>query len=127
MSNYQRFFIGSIGGLTPVFMFLYAVDFERYFNDTSTLKLIGYCVRVIILFFVGGFVAYLHNDENKPFKLFEIGMGAPLSSLVTLLQHRFLTLLIQVFKRLQISQLFLPHMQQILKRLLMKLKNSRSL
>jgi hypothetical protein len=58
-------------------MFLVAVDWERYVVDAATLKLVGYCVRVIVLFFIGGFVAYLHNDEKQPFKLLEVGMGAP--------------------------------------------------
>lgn len=77
MSGYQRFFIGGIGGFAPVLMFLVAVDWERYVVDAPTIKLVGYCVRVMILFFIGGFVAYLHNDEKQPFKLFEVGMGAP--------------------------------------------------
>ena len=77
MSNSQRFIIGGIGGLAPVLMFLVAVDWERYVVDASTLKVIGYCVRVIVLFFIGGFVAYLHGDEEQPFKLFEVGLGAP--------------------------------------------------
>jgi hypothetical protein len=77
VSNYRRFIIGGIGGLAPVLMFLIAVDWEEYVVGATTLKVVGYCVRVIVLFGVGGFVAYLHSDERTPFKLFEIGLGAP--------------------------------------------------
>src|SRR5262249_28372704 len=42
-----------------------------------TLRGIGYAARVIALFFVGGFIAYLHADEEKPFKIFEIGVAGP--------------------------------------------------
>jgi hypothetical protein len=77
MSSYKRFLIGGIGGLAPVLMFLMAVDFERYIVEATTLKMLGYFIRVVVLFFVGGFVAYLHDDDVKPFKLFEVGLGAP--------------------------------------------------
>lgn len=77
MSNYKRFIIGGIGGLAPVLMYLVLVDWERYVVDMPTLTVVGYGVRVLILFFIGGFVAYLHSDERKPFRLFEVGIGAP--------------------------------------------------
>jgi SPOR domain len=77
MSNYERFLIGGIGALAPVLMFLVSVDWERYIVNATTLTVVGYSVRVLILFFIGGFVAYLHNDERQPVKLFELGLGAP--------------------------------------------------
>lgn len=77
MSNHKRFFIGGIGGLAPVLMFLISVDWEQFVVDAPPLKVVGYSVRVLVLFFIGGFVAYLHSDEHQPFKLFEVGLAAP--------------------------------------------------
>jgi hypothetical protein len=77
MSNSKRFLIGGIGGLAPILMFLITIDWDRYIVDSAMLKVVGYCIRVIVLFFIGGFVAYLHDDEQKPFKLFELGLAAP--------------------------------------------------
>ncbi len=77
MSNSKRFLVGGVGGLAPILMFLITVDWEHYVVDAAALKMVGYCVRVIVLFFIGGFVAYLHADEQKPFKLFELGLAAP--------------------------------------------------
>lgn len=77
MSNYKRFLVGGVGGLAPALMFLITVDWERYIVNSETIKVVGYFVRVLVLFFIGGFVAYLHTDEQKPFKLFELGLAAP--------------------------------------------------
>lgn len=77
VSGSKRFFIGGVGGLAPVFALLVAVDFEKNLVDTSTAQVLGYMVRALALFAIGGFIAWLHETEDKPFKLFEIGLGAP--------------------------------------------------
>jgi hypothetical protein len=81
----KRFLIGGAGGLAPVFAFLIAVDLEKQLNDTNLLQILGYSLRVLALFAIGGFIAWLHENEDKPFKLFEIGLGAPalLAGLIT--------------------------------------------
>lgn len=88
MSPKKRFFIGGFGALMPVLVSLLAIDIGAIFDDESTLttgNIIGVFIRYIILFLIGGFIAYLHEDEMKPFKLFEIGIAAPalISSLIT--------------------------------------------
>ncbi|WP_404358435.1 hypothetical protein [Methylotuvimicrobium sp. KM1] len=88
MSPKKRFFIGGFGALMPVLVSLLAIDIGAIFDDESTLttgNIIGVFIRYIILFLIGGFIAYLHEDEIKPFKLFEIGIAAPalISSLIT--------------------------------------------
>lgn len=77
MSVYKRFLIGGIGGLAPVLMFLALGDWDRYIIDATPYKIAGYGVRGLALFILGGIIAYLHSDERKPFKLFELGLGAP--------------------------------------------------
>ena len=77
MSALRRFLVGGIGGFAPVIALLIAADFVKNFVDSSTALQIGYFVRAFALFLIGGFVAWLHETENKPFKIFEIGLGAP--------------------------------------------------
>ena len=83
--GWKRFIVGGLGGLAPVFALLVAIDFERNLTDASVAKMFGYAVRVFALFAVGGFIAWLHENEGQMFKLFEIGVGAPalLAGLIT--------------------------------------------
>lgn len=77
MRTRNRFVVGGVGGLAPVLLFLITGDLVQYLIQLDTLRGIGYAARAIALFFVGGFIAYLHTDEDKPFKIFEIGLAAP--------------------------------------------------
>ena len=77
MSNHKRFLIGGVGGIAPVLMFLITIDLDRYFVETTTLKMLGYVIRGIALFSLGGLIGYLHDDELKAFKVFELGLAAP--------------------------------------------------
>src|SRR5262245_32066888 len=77
MTNKTRFLLGGIGALAPVLMFMINLDFERYFLEATTLKTVGYLVRGFILFLLGGFVAYLHDTEQKKITLFLLGLAAP--------------------------------------------------
>lgn len=88
MSAKQRFFIGGLGALMPVLVSLLAIDIGAMLDSGGNLttgNIVGFVIRYLILFGIGGFVAYLHNDEQKPFKLFELGIAAPalLTSLIT--------------------------------------------
>src|SRR5258707_446723 len=77
MTNRERFLIGGVGGLAPTLMLLATGDFERFFSNIAIVTAVGYLVRVVVLFFVGGFVVYLYRDEEQRMKLFQLGLGAP--------------------------------------------------
>ena len=77
MTALNRFIVGGVGGLAPVLLFLITGDLVQYWIQLDTPRGIGYTARAIALFLVGGFIAYLHSDENKPFKIFEIGIAGP--------------------------------------------------
>lgn len=77
VSSTKRFLIGGIGGLAPVIALLIVVDFEKQFLTATQAQNLGYLVRAFALFLIGGFVAWLHETEDKVFKVFEIGLGAP--------------------------------------------------
>ena len=84
----KRFLLGGGGALMPVFVSILAVDVgaQLMAGDGYTLaEVLGTAIRYTVLFIIGGLVAYLHVDEEKPFKLFELGIAAPalITSLVT--------------------------------------------
>lgn len=88
MTSYKRFFLGGGGALMPVLVSLLAIDIGATLDTEANLttgNIIGFAVRYLILFLVGGLVAYLHEEEKKPFKLFELGIAAPalITSLIT--------------------------------------------
>ncbi len=88
MTSKKRFLLGGGGALMPVLVSLLAIDIGAVLNDGSNLttgNIIGIAIRYWILFVLGGIVAYLHEDENKPFKIFELGIAAPalVTSLIT--------------------------------------------
>ncbi|HEU4388637.1 MAG TPA: hypothetical protein VFV34_12625 [Blastocatellia bacterium] len=77
LTTHKKILIGGLGALTPILLNLLALDLKTTFATTTLLVVAGYTVRVMILFYVGGLVAYLHKDEHKPIKLFELGIAAP--------------------------------------------------
>ncbi len=88
MTPQRRFLLGGGGALMPVLVSLLAIDLGALLDSESNLttgNIIGFAIRYVVLFIVGGVVAYLHEDETKSFKLFELGIVAPalITSLIT--------------------------------------------
>ncbi len=77
MKTYKKIFIGGLGALTPIIMNLMVVDLEVLLINVTLLAVLGYAIRVIILFYIGGITAFLHKDETSPVKIFELGIVAP--------------------------------------------------
>lgn len=77
MSNRQKIFIGGLGALTPIIMNLLILDLSGTLESIKWGVLVGYIIRVIVLFYIGGLIAFLHKDENSAIKLFELGIAAP--------------------------------------------------
>ena len=77
MTKRERILIGGVGGLVPVLMFLITGDFDRFFSHFALGVLCGYLVRATVLFFIGGFVANLYQEETQRIKVFQLGLGAP--------------------------------------------------
>jgi len=73
----EKIIIGGLGALTPVIMNLLVVDLRVLLLELTLIVVLGYVIRVIILFYLGGLVAFLHKDENNPLKIFELGIVAP--------------------------------------------------
>lgn len=88
MTPRKRFLLGGGGALMPVLVSILALDISALIAEKVYLSagnLIGLGIRYCVLFVIGGVVAWLHEDENKSFKLFELGIAAPalLTSIIT--------------------------------------------
>lgn len=88
MTSTKRFFVGGGGALMPVLISILAIDIGTMLDDDSTFNtanILGISIRYLVLFIIGGVVAYLHEDETNSFKLFELGVAAPalLTSLIS--------------------------------------------
>jgi hypothetical protein len=73
----RKIMIGGLGALTPILLNLVVVDLKTIFASMTALVLLGYLIRVVLLFYLGGLVAYFHKEEKKALKLFELGIVAP--------------------------------------------------
>lgn len=77
MKTYKKIFIGGLGALTPIIMNLLVIDLEVLLINLTFYSVLGYSIRVIVLFYLGGLIAFLHKDEINPVKIFELGIVAP--------------------------------------------------
>ncbi|MCU0644340.1 MAG: hypothetical protein MUC94_08755, partial [bacterium] len=77
MKTYKKIFIGGLGALTPIIMNLLVIDLEVLLINLTFYSVLGYSIRVIVLFYLGGLIAYLHKDEINIVKIFELGIVAP--------------------------------------------------
>lgn len=86
MTPKKRFLLGGIGAILPVFISLITIDIaSSLYTKFTAIFIVGLLLRYFFMFLIGGFVSYLHDDENKPFKLVELGIAAPalLSSIIS--------------------------------------------
>ncbi|MCK5533945.1 hypothetical protein KAI68_02430, partial [bacterium] len=77
MKTSKKIMIGGLGALTPVIMNLLIVDLDVLLVNLTFLAFIGYFIRVVVLFYLGGITAFLHKNENSAIKIFELGIVAP--------------------------------------------------
>lgn len=88
MTSKKRFMVGGGGALMPVLISILAIDISAVLGSDSSLNalnIFGIFIRYLVLFVIGGVVAYLHEEEASTFKLFELGIAAPalLTSLIS--------------------------------------------
>lgn len=77
MDTRKRILYGALGGVAPVVVNLVIVDLVVVFAAVTPIAAVAYAVRVLALVFAGGLVAWLHEEEVKPARLFQFGMLAP--------------------------------------------------
>jgi len=77
MSNRERIVIGGIGAMTPVLLQLVALDINTMSDNLSGVAVAAYLVKVLLLFSLGGFWAYIHSDVKNKKLIFQLGIVAP--------------------------------------------------
>ena len=82
MDKRQRFLWGGIGGLIPIVMFAADGTLQQYFNlngssATNASGIIGFALRVIGMFVLGGGVVYFYPEIKNQGKLLQLGLSAP--------------------------------------------------
>lgn len=77
MKTINKIMLGGFGALTPILLNLLAVDLRQPLQDLTVLVFFGYVIKILILFSIGGVVAFLHQEEINPARLFELGIIAP--------------------------------------------------
>src|SRR5437763_9651002 len=68
--------IGCVGAITPVILSLLIFDAQNLAN-IDLPGMLGYALRVFALLFCACVVIFLNSDENKPAKIFQLGLAAP--------------------------------------------------
>ena len=82
MSKLSRFGLGGLGGLLPLLATLVAVDLSSIAalidsHQFTAGLYVGYALRVLGLFVLGGVVASLNSEVTNPIALVQIGIAAP--------------------------------------------------
>lgn len=77
MTGKQRFLIGGVGAFTPQLLNFLAVESDTTFSDLTWHVPVGYVIRVAILFYLGGMLAFFHKTEHSALKIFQLGIVAP--------------------------------------------------
>jgi hypothetical protein len=77
LTTCRKCLLGGLGALTPIILNLAVVDLQTTLTNLTLLVGVGYLIRVVVLFYVGGLWVYLHKDERSPLKVFELGVVAP--------------------------------------------------
>jgi|GEM_PF-5888253 len=82
MRRGTRFAIGGLGGLLPIIAGLITVDLAVFSalidrQDFTLGICVGYAVRVLCLFVLGGIIAALNSEVTNPMSLVQIGIAAP--------------------------------------------------
>lgn len=72
-----RILVGAIGGISPIIISLLVVDVIALAQNTGLMDGVGLGIRFFVLIFIGGLIGYLHQNEDEPFKLFQLGIAAP--------------------------------------------------
>ena len=77
LTTRQKILIGGTGAMAPILLNLLVVDLKTLLAGISGIVVMGYFIRVGILFSLGAGMAYFHRSEKNALRLFELGIIAP--------------------------------------------------
>ena len=111
MSLQKKLFIGCLGALSPIIANLLVVDLDLVLANAKLLTVVSYIIRVVALCGAACIVVYLNSDEDKPIKVFQLGIAAPALSTASLFRITYSSRHRSKFQRL--SAVPLPSRRQI--------------
>jgi len=77
MGPVQRFFIACLGAMTPILTNLLVVDLNTSLTNLQVIDGVTYAIRLFALCASACVVVFLNSDEQRPVKLFQLGIMAP--------------------------------------------------
>jgi hypothetical protein len=77
MKIWHKCLLASLGALLPLIMSLYYTEWSVLAQNFTLGIFIGYCIKVIILVFLGGLIGYLYKSETNRWKILQLGIAAP--------------------------------------------------
>lgn len=77
MPTIKRFLFGGAGAIAPLIVLALSLDPTTVFVNFTIVVFIGYAVKAVLLFIVGGFVGFLQRKETDELRCFLTGISAP--------------------------------------------------
>ncbi len=76
LTTFQKVMVGGLGGTMPGIAVLAAGEYNHLLQG-DVEYITGYCVRLVLFFFVGAIVVWLHADIRRRYAAFQLGLTAP--------------------------------------------------
>ena len=77
LKSWERWIYGGLGAMAPLAVVGATTDTVAVFSTITLVVALAWGVKCVILFAIGGFVAFLHKTEADTWKCFVIGISAP--------------------------------------------------
>lgn len=77
LKPWERWIYGGVGAMAPLAVVAATTDTVAVFSTLTVVVAVAWLAKCIILFGIGGFVAFLHRTEADTWKCFVIGILAP--------------------------------------------------
>jgi hypothetical protein len=77
LKSWERWIYGGVGAMAPLAVVAATTDTVAVFSTLTVVVAVAWTAKCIILFGIGGFVAFLHKTEADTWKCFVIGISAP--------------------------------------------------
>ena len=77
LKSWERWIYGGLGAMAPLAVVGATTDTVAVFSTITLVVALAWGVKCVILFAIGGFVAFLHRTEADTWKCFVIGISAP--------------------------------------------------
>jgi hypothetical protein len=77
LKSWERWLYGGLGSMAPLAVIGTTTDTVAVFSTLTVVVAAAWTFKCLMLFAIGGFVAFLHRTEADTWKCFVIGISAP--------------------------------------------------